>query len=74
MINASANFHVNLPVILEKGANNSTIVVCTNNGDIYHAPFAYIYLEGKYEHAVQAGIAAFNAAFQAALEIREAAE
>ena len=71
MINASANFHVNKPVILEAGANTSTIVVCTREAfNTYNAPFAYIYLDEFYAEAVQAGIEAFNAAFAAAQKKR----
>ena len=76
-MNFSANFHVDLPVVLEHGANDHTIIVSLDDGGSYKSPIAYIYLPQKYTGAVAAGIAAFNEAFNAALEqepIKEAAE
>lgn len=78
MINASANFHVDQAVVLDRAVRDSSFIVGIRRGDDmsagYTSPLVYVYLPDEFGPAVQAGIDAFNAAFQAAMEIREAAE
>lgn len=63
---ANFNIHLEKGIVLQNGCNGSTIAIL-EAGENVITPFIYIYLPHEYSRAVEAGIAAFNDAFESAL-------